>query len=273
MTEGAEMVLVKCSNLSEAWIDAMAAVSAPGVASVVPLIVNIAGFEAGGPAEHLGVRRAVDAALLTRGRKYCATETTANTIFPESMWRRHRLAGADEFMRRYAEDVAPRLRVADRRNRKGTYFERMVNYQGTNQLAHMLATWGAKNHRTSALQAVIFDPSKDHTPEPFLGFPCLDHIAFAHDNDGLSLLAFYASQYIFDRAYGNYLGLCRLGNFMGDQMGLTFRQLTCVAGCAKMGAEIKKGEAATLLVNARSLLAARPAPAGPPSVNRAAGSS
>jgi hypothetical protein len=51
---------------------------------------------------------------------------------------------------------------------------------------------------------------------------------------------------VFDRGYGNYLGLCRLGSFMAGEMGLTFRQLTCVVSCAELGT-LSKGDAKGLL--------------------------
>src|SRR5262249_43220952 len=80
----------------------------------------------------------------------------------------------------------------------------------------------------------------------------LDYIAFAHDDGGgLSLTALYATQFVFDRGYGNYLGLCRLGSFMAGEMGLTFRQLTCVVSCAEIGTP-SKGDAKALLGKIRA---------------------
>ena len=34
---------------------------------------------------------------------------------------------------------------------------------------------------------------------------------------------------MYERAYGNYLGLCRLGRFMAHEMGLTLSQIVCIA--------------------------------------------
>jgi len=42
-------------------------------------------------------------------------------------------------------------------------------------------------------------------------------------------------QYLFERAYGNYLGLCRLGRFMAEQMGLSLVKMTCIAVVAQCG--------------------------------------
>lgn len=266
------MIVVKKADLSDAWTEAMKAVSARGVNSITPLVVNITGFTDGVPSENLDVRKVVDDELRTHGAKYVAIETTANLIFPQTIWRLHRKSGASVFFERYAKHVAPRLRKADLRNRKGTYFERLVNYGGVNQLEHILSTWNAGNHRTSALQAIIFDPREDHTKQPFLPFPCLDYVAFAPDEGGLSVVAFYAQQYVFDRAYGNYLGLCRLGAFMAEEMKLELRQVTCIAGSAKMGDEITKTEAKSLLQKVAGAQESLALAAGPPRMSRASGS-
>ena len=42
-------------------------------------------------------------------------------------------------------------------------------------------------------------------------------------------------QYIFERAYGNYLGLSRLGSFVAQEVGLKLEQMNCVAAIARLG--------------------------------------
>jgi thymidylate synthase len=87
---------------------------------------------------------------------------------------------------------------------------------------------GSHRPRLSALQVSCFDPPKDHTGQPVRGFPCLQQVSFAYDNSGgLAVSAYYPSQYIFDRGYGNYLGLCHLGQFMASEMGLQLVRLNC----------------------------------------------
>ena len=86
------------------------------------------------------------------------------------------------------------------------------------------------------MQAAIIDPALDHTNSQQLGFPCLHQVAFTPDGDaGLAVTGFYATQYLFDRAYGNYLGLCRLGRFMAHEMGLKLARMTCIASVAQRG--------------------------------------
>ncbi len=46
--------------------------------------------------------------------------------------------------------------------------------------------------------------------------------------------AFYATQQVFDKAYGNYLGLAQLGAFMAGEMGIPFARLNVMIGVAKL---------------------------------------
>jgi hypothetical protein len=233
-----ELVLIGESDLAVAWAKAFGCFARPGISEVAPLVVNITGFDGGFPKENPGIRAEVDSALgrLQESQTVCLPETTANTIFPENLWRLHRAKGRKAFLAKY-EALLPRLQKRDRRNQKGTYFARMISGPGGNQLAHVLDTWEAGCHRRSALQIVIFNPATDHSEQPFLGFPCLDYVTFTPNTSAktLSVTAMYATQWIFDRAYGNYLGLCRLGRFVAEEMGLRFAQLTCVASFAKVG--------------------------------------
>ncbi len=54
----------------------------------------------------------------------------------------------------------------------------------------------------------------------------------------LVLNAFYATQQILSKAYGNYLGLCNLGHFMAYEMGLTFERMNCFVGVEKLDEKI-----------------------------------
>ena len=169
-----------------------------------------------GPEEIPEIRSALDD-LLGQDGKGLSCSTVANTIFP-SIWNDN--VERKKLYDRYERSL-PRLRK-DRRNNNGLYFQRLISYgedgkPGTsvNQLEHIIQTWHKGNHRRTALQAGLFNPYKDHTDQRQRGFPCLRQVAFAPARDGrLGVTGFYATQYVVERAYGNYLGLCRLGRFM-----------------------------------------------------------
>jgi hypothetical protein len=61
----------------------------------------------------------------------------------------------------------------------------------------------------------------------------------------LQVVGFYPMQYLYERAYGNYLGLIRLGQFMAKEMNLQLEAMSCVSIVAKM--EVSKGEIAKVI--------------------------
>ena len=227
-------------NLSVAWAKALLHVVEGG--EISPLTVVIRGFTDGQPMEVAPVRSLLDDALGADAKGLSCNEV-ANTIFPTSLWNPQ--ADRQMLYERYRR-IMPRV-LKDRRNRYGVYFQRLIAYGhdaaykgGVNQLEHIIQTWHGGNHRRSALQAAIFDPTKDHTNQPMRGFPCLQQVAFAPQGaDGLTVTGLYATQYIFERAYGNYLGLCRLGRFIAQEMGRQLTQVSCVASPANRGAKTK----------------------------------
>jgi hypothetical protein len=213
---------------------------APGVGEISPLCVAVTGLDEGRPAEDADIRDAVDRALKAHGK--LSVHTVANTIFPASRWKKPEL-GHQVLFERYAK-MLPAITKADpQRNRNGTYFERMTAFgpDKTNQLKHIIDTYAGGNRRRSALQAVIFDPAKDHTDQPQRGFPCLQYVSFApFDKIKLRVTGVYATQYLFEKAYGNYVGLYNLGRFMAYELGLELAQLNCIASVAKRGAPSKE---------------------------------
>ena len=227
-------------NLSVAWAKSLFSVVNEG--EISPLTVVIRDFSDGEPREVMPIRRLLDDALGADVKGLSCNEV-ANTIFPKSLWNpkadRHQLY--DRYRR-----IMPRV-LRYRLNRYGVYFQRLIAFGhdrayngGVNQLEHIIQTWHGGNHRRSALQAAIFDPRKDHTNQRMRGFPCLQQVAFAPEgSDGLMVTGLYATQYIFERAYGNYLGLCRLGRFMAQEMGRQLTQVSCVASPATAGPETK----------------------------------
>ncbi len=237
--------IIEDANLSEAWSRAFLQVRDPG--EVSPLVVMIKNIAGGKPLEQSVIRESLDIALEAKGRPSC--QTVANTIFPNGLWNRE--AERRCLFERYLS-VYPRLRRSDTRNKYGLYFQRLIAFGcndqgrgGLNQLEHILTTWNKGNHRRTALQASLFDPNKDHTHQRQRGFPCLQQVAFAPiGQGGLEITGFYATQHMIEKAYGNYLGLSWLGQFMAQEMGLTLDQITCIASPAKR--EWSKSEATTL---------------------------
>jgi hypothetical protein len=64
--------------------------------------------------------------------------------------------------------------------------------------------------------------------------------------------AFYATQHIFHKAYGNYLGLAELGAFVARETALQLIRVTCVAANACRGDKSRTTEARELATQALS---------------------
>src|SRR5688572_29332579 len=215
--------IINESNISRAWGRAFLRVMGCAREALPPIVVSFSGFEHGRTLEAPRIREALDRTLQKHGLFSC--DTSGMTIFPFKHWIRSSKPGWQELSSWYTNRFLPRLRARDRTNAYGTYFERMVactglaGYRGQggrvvkNQLGSIVTQWGnaagkGRRPRQSALQIGFFDPAKDHTGQAMRGFPCLQQVSFNYDESGgLSVNAFYPCQYVFDRAYGNYLGL------------------------------------------------------------------
>ena len=222
-------------SISEAWLTSVALAANSPRHEVTNLSVTINGLEHQGPQESPQVRGLLDGMLFAKNKG--SVNTVASTIFPASLWNPQR--PKEVLFERYLR-AFPKIRK-HRANRRGTYFERMINYPASNgesfnQLKHVIETYGGGNHRRSALQASVIVPWRDLNNARQLGFPCMQQVSFlpTSANKSLHVVGFYPHQYLFQRAYGNYLGLIRLGKFVAHEMHLTLTAMTCVSTIAEL---------------------------------------
>ena len=240
-----EPLLIEDDNLSRAWGRAfLHMLDHPGT-EISPLVVSISGFDADNQAiESADIRMTLDAVFAETGG--WDVETVAFTIFPQRYWK---LANGDR-KRLFAlyQDAFPRLQAMNRRdNRRGLYFERLTMYGSSpcdgNQLEWILSQYKPEGGVIrSKFQATTFDPSRDQLPDARLGFPCLQHVTFIPTKAGLVVNAFYATQQLFDKAYGNYLGLIQLGAFMAHEMDMPLARVHAYVGVAQKGTINKTSE-------------------------------
>lgn len=230
-------LLVNEPDLSKSWATALLHVIEHAGLEISPLILSVTGFdENGAPAENANVRQALDSLLRTKGLRN--VEDVAFTIFPQRLWQIAR--GDRNRLFEYYRQAFPRYQAMNpRENRRGLYFERFIKYgRGPcdgNQLEWILSQFtGRSGVRRSMFQASVFDPERDHVPDAQLQFPCLQHVSFEPTQDGLVVNAFYATQQLFVKAYGNYLGLSQLGAFMAHEMGMRLTRVNVVVGVAKL---------------------------------------
>jgi hypothetical protein len=237
-------IIVSGNTLGEVWLNSMEAVCAEGVQAVRPLVALIENFDTEQePVDSLSIRSTVDADLSKRSG-VPSVETTARLIFPRSYWNPGK--PRVEFYARFQKNF-PRIKRASRKNNYGTYFHRLISYPGApcggNQLEFIIDLYANKKvSRETALQAAVFYPNKDLTAQRQRGFPCLQQVMFSvTDQQRLAVTGVYARQYIDDRGYGNYLGLCWLGRFMAHEMGLALEKVCCIATSGGLGGTKARG--------------------------------
>ncbi|MCY4593173.1 MAG: hypothetical protein OXC19_00050 [Bryobacterales bacterium] len=251
------------TNLSRAWARLLLKVLDGAGTEVAPLVLSLSGFAQDGQAvEDAALRQALNQLLIRKDRM--VVEKVAFTIFPQRLWEMSR--GDRSRLFTHYRATFPRWQAMNRKaNGRGLYFERMIMYgrgpcEG-NQLEWILSQFNSrKGVRRSMLQATTFDPGRDHVASAQLGFPCLQQVSFEPTASGLVTNAFYATQQIFDKAYGNYLGLAQLGAFMAQEMGLPLTRLNIMVGVAKLE-RINKSDTdlVSLVAAARALVSPPPA--------------
>lgn len=229
-------LIIEETNLSHAWSRAfLHLIDNPGN-KVSPLLITLTGFTNGIANEDQAIRDALDNCLKSNSEQ--SVHTVANTIFPASYWQRSK-DDRNKLFDTYLENF-PRIKaLAPTKNHRGLYFERLIAYgsgpNNGNQLEYIISQYKSNpGFRKSMFQASIFDPARDHISAAQIPFPCLQHVSFIPQENSLTLNAFYATQLLFNKAYGNYLGLCRLGDFMAHEMGLSFERMNCFVGVAKI---------------------------------------
>jgi len=251
-------LVIEETNLSHAWSRAFLHVIDNSGKEISPLLITLTGFNNGIPNEDQAIRYALNNCLKINNEQ--SVNTVANTIFPASYWRsKNRNKLFDTYLK-----ILPRIKaLAPNKNHRGLYFERLIAFgpeSNINQLEYIISQYKsrqgvrrsmfqasifdpAQDHNSTAqlasFKASIFDPAQDHISTAQLAFPCLQHVSFVPQKNSLIMNAFYATQQLFNKAYGNYLGLCSLGDFMAHEMGLSFERMNCFVGVAKMD-NIKK---------------------------------
>jgi len=259
--------LIHTETLSEAWLDALEALVAAG-GKAVHLAVSFTSAR-----EDADVRAAFDefVAEWRAGKRkpvlYPAS-TVANTLFPQALYRHGPGAEARERLYRLH---ARTMRVQKRYSKKDSYFDRLVNWPGAegepvNQLellidrmSKQLARTGplssayelALSHPTDGVggEARVYTPGVDRR---LMSFPCLSHISLTLVGGKLHLSALYRNQDFIARAYGNYLGLARIGEFVAAETGCELGEVLCLATHADSGMGLSRQTATDLIKRCRS---------------------
>lgn len=237
-------LLIEDQNISKAWSRIVEHILKNTGTEITPLILSLTSFdETGSPLETPGFSEELDKIIL-RIPNARSIEDVAYTIFPKEVWN---VSKNDRhvFFKTYLK-VFNHYKYINLRENRGSYFERLINYgppeNKFNQLEWIITKKNSrKGVRRSMFQATIFDPLKDHNGAAQIQFPCMQNISFEPTKQGLVVNAFYATQQLLLKGYGNYLGISRLGAFMAKEMNTTLFKVNIFVGVAKLE-KIKKND-------------------------------
>jgi len=221
--------LVSGNNCSDAWLLATDHILCCGgdCFNVVVEIENPA-------SENLETRKLLDTFLETKGKK--PIEEVANTIFPSSLY--FPSSGRNQLYENY-EAAWPLIKLFN--NIWGTYFYRMIHWEdrgrSINQLEctieKLLETQSGMPRYKSTYEVSVYRPQNDRFIRR--GAPCLSHLSFKLENGALFLTVVYRNHFYIERAYGNFIGLGRLIDFVAKESKLSVGKLTCVSTHAELG--------------------------------------
>jgi hypothetical protein len=259
-------ILISEANLSLVWARAFLKTLELPLQNPPPFAITIDGFESNSPIEEARIRNVVDEHLHATGKN--SVHASAFVIFPYSACVHRGRPAADAFFDFCLNRLAPRLRARCQLNKRGMYFERMMKFVGNtdgalqahNQLAYIINLWRKGREQNwrpphSRLQVSCIDPFHDHDGNRRPSFPCLQQVSFGYDSDdteSLSITAYYPVQYVFDRGYGNFLGICQLGEFMAHELNLNLVRFTCFVGRMSLG-DVRKKQMLELAEDLRDL--------------------
>lgn len=240
---------IQSNSVSAAWYDAVTTTRAVAGHKVFHLVVSV-----DDPlAEDVVTRHEVDKLLANRGLQ--TIDTVANTIMPTGL--AARCLTHEELVKKYRD----RYEVIKRfpKNSWGTYFGRLVAYPTgsdkrpapVDQLAPVIETLrgprvvGAQYETAVTTAEDAAEASENPASGALLihhstrgrrgrGGPCLSTIAFQREADRVHAVAHYRSHFLIERAYGNYVGLGMLLQYVAQQAGLRIGYLTVVAGYAQI---------------------------------------
>jgi hypothetical protein len=237
-------VIINGKDIDELWLQVAHLVTMHNVAPSCLVELDLDAEKIARCLKKSPIQELVDKAL--SDCKKPSIRASALTIFPYELWQRRKQMSCDDFSRLCVDRLLPKMKERNPNNKFGTYFERIMDYDrdhtSKGQLTRIVEEmkYLPKRPRESMLQLAIYDPRRDLSRMPRRGFPCLQQISISYGSGReFCLNAVYPVQYIFDRAYGNYLGLHHLGEFIAEQTGWDFRRLSTFVISPKLGSITK----------------------------------
>ena len=266
-------VIAVADTIDEAWLNTIEDLRhEPGgrAANVVTSVTRPVRPDLTGVSIEPAFQATLESTLIARNPGWNRVESVADTIFPGALYRWHATSWSPEldeverldiegrartFFDQYIE-LHPLIRKA-RANRWGdTYFGRLVDWGGNNQLDYWISALrgereqGKKSFGEANLaiagegELAVGGQLRASTDHHHMSGPCLVHINLSVVESRLHLLANYRHWYLQERAYGNLVGLASLLRFISLQTGYPPGELMVVSGIAKAQTDARGGAGA-----------------------------
>lgn len=212
----------ECADVSEAWIDALAMMRDGRQRKAVHMVLRVANARTDRPQIRNLAQSLIDDFNEGKpdGDQLWSVETTRNTLFPAS-WASRNPEPAD--LGAYYRERYSALRKTPA-SKYGTYFGRLVAYPRNkkhedqfDQLSNVVAKLrgehaeGSRSRKSSCYELNIYSERWDTNR---VSFPCLAHVSLHVYGGKLNMQAVYRNEFLVGRAYGNYLGLAELLNYI-----------------------------------------------------------
>ena len=240
--------LISASNISTAWLEAMQyLVENKGKAS--NLIVAIEQGQ-----ENMAIRARLNSFLKDNGALNHNVRAVADTVFPIDFY----ISALGEHAPKHLYYLQSQARRMESRAIGRTYFDRLIEWPTSgkplNQLENVLGRLGSAVNRgmrnLSQFEIGVSIPNEDdaenlsnletekglnlrlrcpESDKSIMGFPCLSHISLTLFEARIDMTAVYRNRFFISKAYGNYVGLRDLQNFISEQVGCESGELVCVA--------------------------------------------
>lgn len=216
--------IVTGGNIHEAWSNAYSYLLGQGKEKY-GLIVHIADARTSASPKELmikhdpkGIKPEVD-----------SIQDVANTIFPEHgpVWER----SVENFCQYYKRAYDTLLRRG--RRSWGCYFLRLIEFNDQhNQLSIIINKMNTWSGNFKAAFVIHFSAMSTDRPRK-MGAPCLQYAQISVNEEGrVCMTAVYRAHDFFHKAYGNYIGLARLLEYIAFKTGKNVGWITCVSSYA-----------------------------------------
>jgi hypothetical protein len=200
---------------------------------------------------------------LARTLGLVSTMENANAIWP-SFFARPKRNSIQVFsdIQRFA---VPAIKTACK-NRHDSYIERLTAWRGVEsgtvvpQLQNVLERLRTEIRnpapKSSSYEISIYSPGLD---AGYMSFPCLSHLSLKYDHRRglIHLTALYRNHAYLSHAYGNFLGLGRLMQFVCRETNTSLGELVSISTHADAELTGRKSQTSTALAKIRQVLIER----------------